>query len=111
MEKRKPLHTSLPILAIPRTAGQITVSTDDYDSQAVCLLLQKHDDSTTSPINYWSRSIISDEQNLATTNQKYLTILWAVLLLRLYVELCRFIIRTYDGALKWSVMSADASEK
>lgn len=106
------LLTNPPILAFPRTTGNYTVDTDTCHSHLrLYLLQQQKDGTTTQPIGYWSLTLSSGEQNLASTHEGCLAIVLAVLLLRPYLELIRFITRTEHEALESLLRSANASGK
>lgn len=111
VESLKKLLTNQPILALSRKTGQYTIYTYAYDSQVVCVLLQKQEEGTIRPSEYCSRTLTRAEQKLATTNKEFLAMVWAVLLQQPYLGLSYFIIHTDHEGLNWLLMSADASGK
>ena len=93
--------TSTPVLALPRATGQFTIDTDACDYQVGCVLLQRQDDDSLRPIGYWSRTLNPAETRYDTTHKECLAVVWAVLMLRPYVEGTHFVVRTDHQALKW----------
>lgn len=67
----KTLLMNLQVLALSRTAGQYTVSTDACDSQVDFVILHE-DDGTERSVGYWSLTLISAEQKLATAHKEFL---------------------------------------
>ena len=99
-----------PILVLPRLGRRYTIDTDACDVQVGCVLLQEQDcEKTTKPIGYWSRTLSKAEQNYTTREKECLTVFWAVLLLRPYLEDTEFTIRTDHDSLKWLMRLSDAS--
>ena len=98
-----------PVLALPRPNGRITIDTDACAYQVGCVLLQEQEDQTVKPIGYWSRSLTDAERRYDTTQRECLAVVWAILLLRPYLEGTRFTIRTDHSALKWLLNLADSS--
>lgn len=77
----KKIPANPTILAPPRTIGQYTVDTNEYNSIVGCLLLQKQEDGTSRPIGYWSRTLTSAKQKLGITHKELLAVVVTVLLL------------------------------
>ena len=82
----------------PRTAPIVTYC---WDSE----------DGTIHPIGYFSRSLNKAEKNYDTTQRECLGIVWAVLLLRPYLEGTRFLLRTDHDSLKWIMGMSEATGK
>lgn len=102
--------TSPPVLALPRLGHAYTVETDACETQVGCVLLQDQPgEKYPKPIGYWSRSLAPAEKNYDTTQKECLAVVWAVLILRPYLEGSRFTIRTDHQALKWLMNLSDAS--
>jgi len=96
--KRRP--TEAPILALPRRQGTYTLDTDASAGQVGAVRLQEQPDQSTRPVGYWSRSLNAAQRNYSTTERECLAVVWATLLLRPYVEVTRFTVRTDNAALK-----------
>jgi RNase H-like domain found in reverse transcriptase len=77
---------SPPVLALPRSKGQMWLDTDAPDGQLGCCLLQLQPDGKPLPLIYWSRTLNSAEKNYSTTEKECLAIVWAVTHLRPYLE-------------------------
>ena len=77
-----------PILTLPRIGRRYTIDTDACNVQIGCVLLQDQEDEkpTRKPIGYWSRTLFQAEQGYHTTERECLAVVWAVLLLRPYLE-------------------------
>lgn len=56
-----------------------------------------------------SRSLNKAEQENDTTHRACLAVVWAILLLTLYLEYSKFIIRTDDEVLPWILNMTDAT--
>jgi len=100
-EEPKMRLTEFVILSLPRRQGTYTLDTDVSAGQVGVVLLQEQSDQSTRHVGYWSRSLNAAERNYSTTEQKCLTLVWASLLLRPYVEETCFTVRTDHAALKW----------
>jgi hypothetical protein len=104
--REKLLHP--PVLALPRKEGRYVLDTDASDLQIGACLSQEHPDKLRHPIGYWSRSLNPAERNYSTTEKECLAIVWAILLLRPYLEGQRFLVRTDHHSLRWVLNLADA---
>ena len=89
------------VLALPRAGLPYVLDTDANDTQVGCVLQQKYEDNSLRPIGYYSRTLNDTEKKYDTTERECLGIIWAVLLLRPYLEMERFTLRTDHEALKW----------
>ena len=98
-----------PILALPRSEGKFTLDTDACDTQVGCVLLQDQPDGHARPIGYWSRKLTKAEQAYTTTERECLAIVWAVTLLRPYLDRTRFTVRTDHSALRWILNLTDST--
>lgn len=92
-----------PVLALPRLGQTYTVDSDACDKQVRSVLLQEQEDVNEHPLGYLSRTLIPAERNYDTTQRKCLEIVWAILLLRLYLEGTSFVLRTDHDLLKWTI--------
>ena len=90
---------SPPILALPQPHGHYVLDTDACDKQVGCVLMQEQE-GTLRPIGYWSRSLTPAEKNYDTTQREWLAVVWAILLLRPYLEMQKFTVRTDHDALR-----------
>jgi len=100
-EELKRRLTSSRILALPRSTGANVLDTDANDDQVGCVLTQEQPDKTCKPVGYWSRPIAGAEKNYRTTEKECLALVWALFMLRPYVQGTRFIVRTDHSALRW----------
>lgn len=100
-ESLKQLLISPPVLALPRADGHYTLDTDACDVQVGCVLIQDQRDGPPRSIGYWSRKLTKPEQNYSTTEKECLAVVWAILLLRPYLECVHFTVRTDHSALRW----------
>lgn len=78
----------------------MTVDTVTCDKQIGCVILQEQPDGTTKLIGYWSRSLNDAEHRYETTHRECLAFMWALLLLRTYLEGARLKIRTEQDSLR-----------
>ena len=90
-----------PVFNLPRRDLPYVLDTDADANQVGCVLMQKHPDGSLRAIGYFSKTLTKTERNYDTTEREALGIIWAVLLLRPYLESTRFTLRTDHGALKW----------
>ena len=78
---------SPPILRLPREGHPYVLDTDASQGQIGCALLQLDaDEDVLHPVGYWSRTLNDAERNYSTTERECLAVVWAVLLLRAYLE-------------------------
>ena len=108
-ETLKEALTSPLILALPRAGFPYILDTDACDVHVGCVLQQEQPEGKPRPVGFWSRSLSQAECNYDTTNKACLAIVWAVLILRPYLEGARFLIRTDHDALKWMMNLTGAS--
>jgi len=75
-----------PILAIPRKEEKYIIDVDaSYDQLGCCLLQQQPDDKYLS-VGYFSKGLLPAEKNYTATEVEGLGVVWAVGLLRPYIE-------------------------
>jgi len=110
-EELKRRITEAPILSLPRRHGACTLDTDASAGQVGAFLLQEQPVQSTRPVGYWSRSLNAAERNYSTKEWECLAVVWASLLLRLYIERARFTVRTDHAALKWMLHMDGAHER
>ena len=95
---------SPPILRLPRADLPFSVDTDACQHKIGCALLQTYEDGIRYTIEFWSRSLSAAEKNYSTGEREFLAIIWAVHILRPYLEGQHFVLHTDHHAFK-SVLS------
>lgn len=88
------------VLPLPCLQGACTVDTDARDEQRGCVLLQKQPYGTDKSIDYLSPSLNDAKCKYESTRRDGLAIVWAVFLLRLYMERSQFTIQTEHDKFK-----------
>jgi RNase H-like domain found in reverse transcriptase len=73
------------------------------------LTKQEQPDGTLTPYGFYSITLNQAENNYSTPENECLDMVWAILLLRPYLERKRFTIRTDQVALKWLLYLNDPS--
>lgn len=73
------------MLKLAKSKDQYAVNTTDYEKQLPCVLLQKQENGSNHHAKYWYHIVNYKEHNLATGRRKRLTVVLAILLLRLYL--------------------------
>jgi hypothetical protein len=84
-----------------REGRPYAIETDASDAQIGCILQQADGDGVYHPLDYWSRQLNSTELNYSATEKEALAIVWAVMLLRSYLERSHFVVRTDHSSLQW----------
>lgn len=101
---------SPPILALPKMGKPYIVETDACNEQVGCVLLQEQETAKDyRPIGYWSRTLTAAERNYTTSERECLAIVWAILMLRPYLEGTKFTVRTDHDSLRWLLNISDVS--
>jgi len=90
-----------PILAIPREERKYVIDVDTSFDQLRCCLLQQQLDDKYLPGGYFSIGLLPEQNNHTVTGIKGRGVVWAVGLLRPYIEGTKFLIRCDHKALKW----------
>lgn len=90
-----------PILTLRRSKGKDIVDTDACDRQVGAFLLQAHPGVLQKSILYWSKSPTPVKLSYNTTEGECLAIIWALLLVRHYLEGSGFSVRANNSALQW----------
>ncbi|CDF32578.1 unnamed protein product [Chondrus crispus] len=106
------LETALvgpPILKLPRSNLSSSVDTDACEGQVGCALFQTPPDGLRHPVGLWSRSLNPAEKNYSVGEKECLAIIWAVQILRLYLERKHFELYPEHQSLKWMMSLTDAS--
>lgn len=99
------------MLSLTYSGGNLPIDTDACNAQIICVLLQKQPDKTTKIFGYSSPSLTNTEKLYYTMQLECLAIVWSVLLLRTYLEVQPFTIRTNNNGLKWILNLADVTER
>ena len=107
--KLKEALASPPVLRLPRENLLFSVDTDACEYQIGCALMQLHEDGKRYPIGFWSRSLTPAEKNYSVGEKECLVVVWAIQLLRPYLERSHFDLYTDHQALKWMMDMTDAS--
>lgn len=111
------LHNFIQILitslvpSLLRATGHYTVATDACSILIRCELLQQQTDIYDRPIVYCSRLLNNIEKILETAHKECLAVVWAVLLLKTYLEGSLVTIKTHQEAFKWLLTILDTSWK
>lgn len=99
------------MLGLPHLLSEYTVDTDAYQKQIGCVLLQMQPDGTNRLIRYWSHSLNDAKSAHDTTICQCLAVIWAVVLLRTYLEGCWLTVCTDRDALKWTFKFTGSTDK
>jgi len=92
-----------PILAIPRKEGKYIIDVDASYDQLGCCLLQQQPDDKSQPVGYFSKGLLPAEKNYTVTEIEGIGVVWAVGLLRPYIEGTKVLIRCDHKSLKWKL--------
>jgi len=104
--------TSPPILGLPMKDRPFMIDTDASSYQLGASLLQQQDEERPNdwtPIGYWSKSLNDAERNYTATERECYSVVWAITILRPYIEGLKFHVRTDHEALRWLMTLTDAS--
>lgn len=99
------------ILSLPSKEARYTLDADANDRQIGCLILQQQDEKVDEPIRYWQHIINDRVRNLDTTRGERLVLIWAILLLHLYLAGSKLTVCSNHDSPKWIFNLADASGK
>ena len=106
-EKLKQMLLQPPVLRLPKEGLPYSVDTDASNSQIGCALFQTHDDKKRYPIGYWSRTLSNAERNYSVSEKECLAVVWALTILRPYLERTRFEVHTDHQPLVWLLSLPD----
>jgi hypothetical protein len=95
------------ILVLPREDAPYTLDVDECGIGAC--QQQEQPDGSLAPCDYYSKTLNPAEKNYSTPEKECLAMVWAIILLRSYLERTRFTIRTDKVALKWLLSLKDPS--
>ena len=90
-----------PQLAHPDLSKQFVVHTDVSKYAVGAVLLQRSDDGIERPISFFSKKLLSPQQNYSTFERECLAIVAAVTHFRVYLLARPFVLRTDHKALTW----------
>jgi len=99
-----------PILSIQRKEGKNIIDVDASYDQLGCCLLQQQPDEKYLPVGCFSKGLLPAEKNYTVAEIEGLGVVWAVGLLRPYIEGTEFLIRCGHKTLKW-ILTATACTK
>src|SRR5205823_5447046 len=92
--------TTVPILLLPDSNKQFTVTTDASDF-AIRAILSQNQGKGQQPVAYESRKLTSAEQNYPIHKKEFLAIIYAIKLWRPYLKEQHFIVITNHASLKY----------
>ena len=110
-QKLKQALAQPPIPELPKPYLPYSVDTDACNDQIGCALFQKHEDGTRHAIGFWSRSLSKLEKNYSATERECLALIWAVLILRPYLEGRHFHLYADHQVLCWMMNLSDVSSR
>ena len=91
-----------PILRLPDPVRPFSVDTDASNVQIGAALFQEfNDDGVRHPIGFWCNNLNAEERNYSATERECLGVIWAVQILRPYLEFKKFKLFTDHSPLKW----------
>ena len=93
--------TEPPVLKLPKWHKPFSIDTDVCDGQIGCALFQLDNSGMRKLIGLWSRSLCDREMYYSSTESECLAVVWAVQMLRPYIERRHFTLYTDHLALKW----------
>lgn len=102
---------SQPVLAWPDAEGHYTLKTDTCDVHIGCMLWQEQPAKTREPIGYCFIFLTKVVKTNGTTQRECLAKICSTFLLRSYLEVGRFIIRTDHDSLGWMLIVTDESRR
>jgi hypothetical protein len=82
---------------------------DVFGYQIGVYLFQEQDNGKLLPCGFNSRALNAAERNYSTPDKECLAVVWAILLLRPYLEGASFTVRSDQVALKWLLSFKDSS--
>lgn len=103
--------TSPAVLTLQTADRQFVLDTDANADPLGGVLLQEQNDKSLRPFEYFSKTLTDAEKKYETAERECLAIIWAVLLLRSYLDRAHFILRTDHDSLKWLFVTDSTSRK
>lgn len=99
------------VLQLPHSALLFSVDTDACKDQVGCTILQTYSDCTRHLIGFWSRSLTKAEWNYSNGERGFLAAIWAVKILRLYLERRHLELYTNHQALMLMMELTDVNNR
>ena len=99
--KLREILLNYPVLRIPHPSKTYLLDCDASDTQMGCSLLQEQEDGLYMPVGYFSKSMNASKKAYSATHKEGLAVIWAIQLLRLYIEGTHFKVRIDHHALRW----------
>ena len=100
---------SPPVLSLPKRDLSFSVDTDASDYQLGAALFQADESGDRKPLGFWSRSLAPAERNYSTSEKECLAVVWAVQILRPYLQGVPFVVHSDHAALRWLMEIAEPS--
>ena len=76
------------------------MDTDACDHQLGAALLQEDENGVRHPVGFWSRRLLPAERNYSASERECLAVIWAVQIIRPYLEGRHFTVCTDHAALR-----------
>lgn len=83
-----------PIFALFKGEGDFIIDSDACDKQVRCVLQPQNDDGFLRPIGFWFWNLNDAKKRYDITHREFLAGVWAIMLLRPYIEERLFSART-----------------
>lgn len=100
-----------PILAFSDPTSQYTLEHYSGDCWVRYVILQKEEDRTICPLEYWSRMLTGAKQKLTNSHKDWEVLVRKMLVLWRYTGLSRFLVRTDHEAVEYFLTYADTLVK
>ena len=94
---------SVSVMPPPHSNG------DACQHEIGCALIQTHPDGVRYPVGFWSRSLNQAVRNYSVSEKEYLAVVWAIQLLRPYIERTTFEVYTDHQPLRWLLTISEPS--
>lgn len=101
--------TSPLVLRLSGPNRPYSVDTDACDKQIGCALFQEFEDEKRHPIGFWNKTLTSAERNNLASERECLALIWAVQILRPYLEFRHFTVFIDHAGLKCVMSLTDVS--
>lgn len=94
---------ALPELESPQSNSQHTTDSDPSNTKLESPLSQEHERNVPKPIGYLSTSTCDAKRHYNTSDKEFSAVVWAVLMLRLYLEGLRVTLGTEHQAPRCTI--------